>query len=445
MGSKASSPHPHPPRRGTILIVTLVLVFVLAALVITLAQWVRADAVVSANVAAAREATLVERGAEQYVLALLANAKANPNEPVEALDESYFMAVPIGEGYFWIVRPDYNDPLLPAFGLVDETSKIDLNTEGFERLMQLPGMTEQLAASIIDWRDADDESTQGYGAESSNYLGRSPGYTAKNAPFESVEELLLVEGMTRELLYGPADQPPLGVNNSIAGSADFATEHWQRRGWFDLFTVWSYVPMTAPDGRQRLDTDGDEDQLRELVTEIIGGSRAEEINQRLDDENNIFQFAQEAGITPEELRQLEPYLIGGDLDDGPIRGRINVNYAPREVLLAADEDASPEVVDQAITTRKAQTETYPGTMAWMMAAMPQAIAQLDDDVTARGTHYSADIVAVSGDGRAFRRVRIVVDTSTSEPTIVFRRDLTDGGWPLDPILLENLRNGFEPQ
>ena len=63
-------------------------------------------------------------------------------------------------------------------------------------------------------------------------------------------------------------------------------------------------------------------------------------------------------------------------------------------------------------------------------------------ITGRGAVYSADIVAVSGNGRAFRRVRIVVDTAgESGPRIVYRRDLTDLGWPMDPQILQGLRNG----
>ena len=63
-------------------------------------------------------------------------------------------------------------------------------------------------------------------------------------------------------------------------------------------------------------------------------------------------------------------------------------------------------------------------------------------LTGASYRYSADIVAVSADGRAFRRVRIVVDVSRYNPlgaaqgtttppaVIVYRKDLTAYGWPL---------------
>ena len=81
-------------------------------------------------------------------------------------------------------------------------------------------------------------------------------------------------------------------------------------------------------------------------------------------------------------------------------------------------------------------------MAWMLSAVPDAIEQFDDDVAARGQYFSADIVATDAAGRAFRRVRIVVDAGDRlNPQIVYRRDLSDRGWPLDPQILTNLRGG----
>ncbi len=431
------------PRRGAVLVLTLLIVFALAAMVLALGYAARTELQIAANVAARREAALALRGGEQYVMALLKQSKQGEQDAVELLPMDRFERVPIGGGYIWIVRPDYNDPLLPPFGLVDESTKIDLNTEDIERLMQLEGMTGELAAAIVDWRDEDDDIAFGIGAESSDYLGRSPGYRAKNAPLESVEELLLLQGWTPELLFGPSDQGPLGIAGGAGGG--FTTQHWQRRGFFDLFTVWSNEPRLDPEGNPRIDTDDNTRALREVITKIIGGDRASQINRRIDDEGNIFLVAQRAGLTEEELRQVENYFYGGGDGFNDFRGKINLNFAPREVLLAADEDADPSLVDNIIAVRKAQTEIYPGTVAWLLNADGEAVRQLDDDVIARGTHWSADIVAASADGRSWRRARLVVDNSGDEPRVVFRRDLTDRGWPLEPEILEDLRAGDPSQ
>ena len=62
-------------------------------------------------------------------------------------------------------------------------------------------------------------------------------------------------------------------------------------------------------------------------------------------------------------------------------------------------------------------------------------------ITTRSYQFSADIVSVCGNGRAFRRCRIVVDALDSPPRIIYRQDLTPLGWPLSPELLAELRSG----
>ena len=64
--------------------------------------------------------------------------------------------------------------------------------------------------SLIDWIDSGDgDGEEEYGAEDSYYQSLDPPYSCKNGPIESIEELLLVKGMTRELLYGSEETPPL--------------------------------------------------------------------------------------------------------------------------------------------------------------------------------------------------------------------------------------------
>jgi hypothetical protein len=48
---------------------------------------------------------------------------------------------------------------------------------------------------------------------------------------------------------------------------------------------------------------------------------------------------------------------------------------------------------------------------------------------------------VSQDGRAFKRVKIVIDASSGIPQIIHREDLTRYGWPLDPAIREDLKAG----
>lgn len=70
-----------------------------------------------------------------------------------------------------------------------------------DMLMALPGMTLELADSILDWLDKDDEPRE-YGAEVDYYATLQPPYKPSNGPIESIEQLLLVRGMTPQILYG---------------------------------------------------------------------------------------------------------------------------------------------------------------------------------------------------------------------------------------------------
>jgi general secretion pathway protein K len=60
---------------------------------------------------------------------------------------------------------------------------------------------EIIVDSILDWRDTDDLRRL-HGAETEYYQSLPQPYSAKNGPFDTVEELLLVRGVTPEIYYG---------------------------------------------------------------------------------------------------------------------------------------------------------------------------------------------------------------------------------------------------
>lgn len=94
------------------------------------------------------------------------------------------------------------------FGLIDEERKININTasrEVMERLFRIvanmeEGEAQDLAASIVDWRDGDGEFSIPLGsAEDSYYRNLKYPYEAKDADFETLDEVLLVKGMTSDV------------------------------------------------------------------------------------------------------------------------------------------------------------------------------------------------------------------------------------------------------
>ncbi len=91
----------------------------------------------------------------------------------------------------------------------------------WRRLLQQPRfrLNEQEAMTIIysikDWLDADGEVSDIYGAEDTTYLPL--GYKCKNGLMDTVEELLLVKGMTPELFYGDENREGLRRYLSVYG------------------------------------------------------------------------------------------------------------------------------------------------------------------------------------------------------------------------------------
>lgn len=415
-------------RRGSVLIVAMVVVFALASMVLTLGRSTRVEAGASANAVSALQADAILRGAEQYVMALVVEQR----DVLGTLDESHFAAVPVGNGYFWLLRPDFDDASLPLFGIVDESSKLNLNAASYETLRKLPGMTDEIAASIVDWRDDDDTPTES-GAETPQYLSGSTPYAAKNANFETVEELLLVRGVTRELLYGRSD----------AGRGTFSVDRYVTAGLIDYFTVWSRENNTAADGTRRINVNDQRSRnaLRTLLSDRLGEARSNEIMARIAPPafRDVFDFAERTGLEYEEFELIEDYITGID-PRGSLRGRVNVNTAPREVLLCVG-DLTESDVDALLARRLGQSRSGLKSRAWVWDALGERAIGLGNLITAQGGQFSADILAVSGDGRAFRRVRIVIDARVSPAAVVYRRDLSDRPWPLDPKIRESLRSG----
>ena len=98
--------------------------------------------------------------------------------------------------------------------VIDESGKISLNglTDAsgiilknlLIRLGSSPENADLIVDSILDWKDADDLHRLS-GAENDYYKTLSKPYKAGDRDFETLEELILVRGMTSEILYGTAN------------------------------------------------------------------------------------------------------------------------------------------------------------------------------------------------------------------------------------------------
>jgi general secretion pathway protein K len=88
-----------------------------------------------------------------------------------------------------------------------------LSTSGFHLE---PDEVEDILDAIKDWIDKDNEPTR-FGAEDSYYQALDHPYSCRNAPLESLEELLLIKGITRELFYGTDENPGISDYLTVYG------------------------------------------------------------------------------------------------------------------------------------------------------------------------------------------------------------------------------------
>ena len=360
---------------------------VLAGLVLIMARAMRVEGERSANGMAAAQAAAIEDGAIQYVMSCVDGLKGVV--PVET--DTPCEAVFVGDGVFWILRPSSDDDRTYSFGITDESSKLNLNTATMTMLQRLPGMTDEFAASIIDWRDADSDVTAS-GAESEYYLRLTDPYECKNGLLETVEELFLIRGVTKDILFGQ-DVNRNGVidpgESASPFSGTFSSSGSQlNRGIINFVTVYSIQPAAAGSSSSKSG----------------GGSKS------------------------------------GGTTTAAQTGLINIITAPKEVLLCLPGLDESDV--SSLIAKRTASGTDLTTVMWIVDALPRQKAMgLTRYITAKTYQFSADIVSLPASGRAFKRCRVVIDSRTSPAKVVYWQDLTSLGWPLPQEIITALRSG----
>ncbi len=207
---RSASPSP-ADRRGSILIITIWAICFLSTLAVILGLGVRQklrlvqrlderDKIHLAAAAGIQRAIVQIRQDRESSFTSFQDTCAN--------DPAVFNEMEIGDGRVSI-RYDFFDESSGQtqirYGPVDEERKINVNTadaEVMERLFKVvlsadEMQAQDLAASIIDWRDGDSElSTPVGSAEDTFYRNlASNSYEAKDAPLDVLEELRLIKGM----------------------------------------------------------------------------------------------------------------------------------------------------------------------------------------------------------------------------------------------------------
>ncbi|HBO46085.1 MAG TPA: hypothetical protein DD670_19610 [Planctomycetaceae bacterium] len=297
------------PRRAMILIVVLVVIAALSLAALTFAMLMVSEREVAQLTGRQVQAlALAESGIEAARLYLMEYPDVQFADGAWYGDAERFQGVLVvddelawGRGRFAIVAPSETaDATGVRFGLECESAKLNLNTlliggdddaKARDRLLAIPGMTEELADCILDWLDEDDEPRE-FGAESEYYTTLDPPYRPTNGPIRCLEELLFVRGVTAAHLYG-ADRNRNGVIGADEAGA-VVVDDGLERGWSAYLTPLSRETPLNRDGEAKIDLNQDDaqalfDELEEAFGEewaafIVGYRQQQEIYQEPSDE-----------------------------------------------------------------------------------------------------------------------------------------------------------------
>jgi Tfp pilus assembly protein PilX len=342
------------------------------------------------------------------------------------------------------------------FGLSSESAKLNLGRvlhwdmvepgRGRRALMQIPGMTDEAADSILDWIDADDTPRQ-FGAERDYYRQQQRNVQPRNGIPESLTELLFVRGVDHAAFWGTVGLTELD-----------AAPKWER-----LLTVTSAESTESQPSKLALDslTPG---ELNEFETELAGYlppevaryvtlalmngvaatseqlpvvspmeieptrisvqsiSAAIELPDLIDsfvlvtdsDSSRMVQspLQSESAELPSVFARLEQLVTTVDTTLPVIRGRIDILTAGEEVLRALTDD--PFAAAQIVQQRESLSEDERRGTVWLLSRRILDLAayrSLYADITTGGDVFTGEIIVYRPVGGPFLRRRITVDAA----------------------------------
>jgi len=390
-----------------------------------------------------------------------------------------------------VILEENSDLILPAMLVTGtETDEMETDNIAVSLLMALPGMTLEIADAILDWLDEDEEPRL-YGAESETYTSLPTPYSPTNGPLLSVEELLLVRGVTPALLFG-ADANRNGVLDADEQARyGVGIETPGALGWAAYLTVFGAEANKTRDGSARVNVNQDDmELLYEELLEAIGdetyasyivafriagksstvaaadsaageeeesvdgvwsiemmdqvdlsGEAGNSINQVLDlvgstvtlgNGDNARTYASPFQEDPVSMAVYLPVLMDviATQDSETMPGRINLNECPAELLYGIpilDEETVQAIIEARSAESDDPNRNY-GT--WPLVEGIVTIEQMRSLMpllTGGGDVYRAQIVGFFEDSGISSRSEVIIDATTVNPKVVSWQNLSHLG------------------
>jgi general secretion pathway protein K len=193
---------PHFKESGSVLIVTLLVILLLAALTLAFSDETGVELTLSETSRDSEQAYQTARSGVQAAMGLL---NADKDKDVDTLKEDWAqpekikLSEELTEGSYVTVR------------ITDESAKLNLNTlikgqgeldelraRQAKKLFRVLGLREELLDPLFDWLDRDDIERIN-GAESNYYNGLESPYPCANGTLQTLEQLAMVKGYGKGL------------------------------------------------------------------------------------------------------------------------------------------------------------------------------------------------------------------------------------------------------
>ena len=448
---------------------------------------------------------LVESGVE-YLQALLAQTDNEIERQGGLFDNSDLLqsvlvvedSLSDFQGRFTVLASDRDEGLYEdlRYGIENESAKLNLNTliedddedtdSARERLLAIPGIDSSVADAILDWLDEDDSSRE-FGVERSHYQDLTPSYEPRNGPLTALDELLMVHGVTPELLYG-FDTNRSYIVDEQEQEARGALEELENndgemnRGISAYLTLHSREQIKSSEGEDKININSsDLEQLLEQLQEVLdeedakfiiayrqyGPASEEAEGETLEITSLEIDFEKEGKTQLESLFDLvdarvsvkakedepakilespwqdspETYRNGflelldyTQIDDAKhIAGRINIEQATRPVLMSIP-GLTEIMVDQILNQRESESESENDDQTshpvWILAkgiVTLEEMRQLAPYITTGGDVFSAQVVGYFEGTSPRARAEVILDRSAEKPQIVSWQELSQLG------------------
>jgi len=216
---------PAAQRRGSVLVAVMVITILTSIIAASLLFRIRAESSAAGGTGQAEQARATALSGLKKALMIL---EESPHDIVMWYDnEDMFRNQFVCDDgttqwYFTIFAANEFEDQEVRYGVTGLGGRVNINFADEATLMRLPQMTRQLAHTLIDYRDADNEPMDEGLEDQQLDEGSGRTYIVKNGPLATLEELLLVKGFDGTIVYGE----DANFNGMLDPNEDDEDEHF---------------------------------------------------------------------------------------------------------------------------------------------------------------------------------------------------------------------------